>query len=123
MNERFSFDDICVFGYFVSTYFCILCRIPICILSVCRYYHIFFLLNPVIHENEGKRNQMMFLNRIHYDDGNTVLFISVADLSCIWAYFMYLCILALYLHSYSFLLFCEAIFLQKEMLYSMVNNY
>ena len=49
----------------------------------------------------GKRNQIMFLIRIHYDDGNTVLFISVADWSCIWAYFMYLCILALYLHSCS----------------------
>ena len=36
-------------------------------------------LDPVIHENEGKRNQIMFLIRIHYDDGNTVLFISVAD--------------------------------------------
>ena len=23
MNERFAFDDICVFGYFVSAYFCI----------------------------------------------------------------------------------------------------
>ena len=36
---------------------------------------------------------------------------------CIW------CILALYLHSCSFLLFCEAIFLHKEILYSMVNYY
>ena len=103
--------------------FVFLCRIPICILSVCHNYHIFFLLNPFSHENEGKRNQIMFLIRIHYDDGNTVLFISVADWSCIWAYFMYLCILALYLHSSSFLLFCEAIFHQKEMLYSMVNYY
>ena len=83
----------------------------------------FFLLNPVSHENEGKRNQIMFLIRIHYDDGNTVLFISVADWSCIWAYFMYLFILALYLHSCSFLLFFEAIFLHKEILYSMVNYY
>ena len=103
--------------------FVFLCNIPISILSVCHNHHISFLLDPVIHENEGKRNQIMFLIRIHYDDGNTVLFISVADWSCIWAYFMYLCILALYLHSSSFLLFCEAIFHQKEMLYSMVNYY
>ena len=58
--------------------FVLLCRIPICILSVCHNYHIFFLLKTVIHENEGKRNQIMFLIRIHYDDGNTVLFILVA---------------------------------------------
>ena len=59
--------------------FVFLCNIPISILSVCHNHHIFFLLDPVIHENEGKRNQIMFLIRIHYDDGNTVLFISVAD--------------------------------------------
>ena len=79
MNERFAFDDICVFGYFVSAYFIFLCNIPISILSVCHNHHISFLLDPVIHENEGKRNHIMFLIRIHYDDGNTVLFISVAD--------------------------------------------
>ena len=66
-------------GYFVSAYFVFLFRIPISILSVCHNHHIFFLLDPVIHENEGKRNHIMFLIRIHYDDGNTVLFISVAD--------------------------------------------
>merc|ERR1712218_662673 len=28
MNERFAFDDICVFGYFVSAYFCIFVQDP-----------------------------------------------------------------------------------------------
>ena len=79
MNERFAFDDICVFGYFVSAYFCIFVQDSCFYLSVCHNHHIFFLLDPVIHENEGKRNHIMFLIRIHYDDGNTVLFISVAD--------------------------------------------
>jgi hypothetical protein len=32
MNERFAFDDICVFGYFVSAFFVFLCNIPISIL-------------------------------------------------------------------------------------------
>ena len=59
--------------------FVFFCNIPISILSVCHNHHISVLLDPVIHENEGKRNQIMFLIRIHYDDGNTVLFISVAD--------------------------------------------
>ena len=63
--------------------FVFLCNIPISIfkiiISVCHNHHISFLLDHVIHENEGKRNQIMFLIRIHYDDGNTVLFISVAD--------------------------------------------
>ena len=103
--------------------FVFLCRIPISILSVCHNHHIFFLLDPVIHENEGKRNHIMFLIRIHYDDGNTVLFISVADWRCTWAYFVYLCIFPLYLHFCSFLLFFEAIFLHKEILYSIVNYY
>ena len=53
--------------------FVFLCNIPISILSVCLSSSTLF----VIHENEGKRNQIMFLIRIHYDDGNTVLFISV----------------------------------------------
>ena len=32
-----------------------------------------------IHEIEGKINQILFLIGIHCDDGNTVLFISMAD--------------------------------------------
>ena len=95
--------------------FVFLCRISI--LSVCHNHHIFFLLDPVIHENEGKRNKIMFLFRIHYDDGNTVLFISVAEDAlgrtlCICVFFPCICILAF------FLLFFEAIFLHKEILYS-----
>ena len=77
MNERFAFDDICVFGYFVSAYFCIFVQYSY--FYFCHNHHISFLLDPVIHENEGKRNHIMFLIRMHYDDGNTVLFISVAD--------------------------------------------
>ena len=79
MNERFAFDDICVFGYFVSAYFCIFVQDSYLYLSVCHIIIFFFLLNRVIHENEGKRNQIIFLIRIRCDDGNTVLFISVAD--------------------------------------------
>ena len=85
--------------------FVFLCRIPVCILSVCHNNHIFLLLNSVSHENEGKRNQIMFLIRIFYDDGNTVLQASSSQwlteaafgrTLCICVFWPCICILALF---------------------------
>ena len=78
------------------------CRVPISILSVCHNHHIFS--SSTLLFMKTKEREIMFLIRIHYDDGNTVLFISVADWRCTWAYFVYLCIFSLYLHSCSFVL-------------------
>ena len=45
MNERFAFDDICVFGYFVSAYFCIFVQNSyLYFICVCYNHHLFCFL-------------------------------------------------------------------------------
>ena len=54
-----------------------LCVICICILSVCFHNHQLFRSSTLLLLR--KENQIMFFIRIHYDDCDTFLFISVAD--------------------------------------------
>ena len=82
MNERFAFDDICicVFGYFVSAYFCIFVQNSyLYFICVCHNHHHLFCSSTLLFMRAKEREIRSF--RIHYDDGNIFLFISVADWS------------------------------------------
>ena len=80
MNERFAFDDICicVFGYFVSAYFCVFVQNSyLYFICVCHNHHHLFCSSTLLFMRAKEREIRSFI--IHYDDGNIFLFISVAD--------------------------------------------
>ena len=78
MTERFSFDDICVFLYFVSAYFLYFCaEFLFVFICVCHNHHHLFCSSTLLFMRAKEREIRSF--RIHYDDGNIFLFISVAD--------------------------------------------
>ena len=80
MIERFAFDGICicVFGYFVSAYFCIFVRDSyLYFICVCHNHHHLFCSSTLLFMRAKEREIRSFI--IHYDDGNIFLFISVAD--------------------------------------------
>ena len=81
MKEIFAFDGtcICLIGYFVSAHSCIFVKDSYlyCISSVFVIIIIFFALFALLFMRAKEREIRSF--RIHYDDGNIFLFISVAD--------------------------------------------
>ena len=80
MNERFAFDDICicVFGYFVSAYFCIFVQNSyLYFICVCHNHHHLVCSSTLLFMRAKEREIRSF--RLHYDDGNIFLFISVAE--------------------------------------------